>query len=90
MYVLLIMFGYLTIYIVRVVKGPSIWDRLLGLNLISTKILLIIILFASLNNTPYLLDIAIVYALLGFIGLIFIALFLLDRLRREETDGNRG
>ena len=90
MYVLLAMFGYLTVYIARVIKGPSIWDRLLGLNLISTKILVMIILFASLNNTSFLLDIAIVYALLGFIGLVFIARFLLDRIRREESNGNRG
>ena len=80
MVVLFVMFGYLAVYIVRVVKGPSIWDRMLGLSLIATKIMLMIILFASLTGTSFLLDIAIVYTLLGFIGLIFIARFLLDRL----------
>jgi len=81
MYVFLIMSVCLAIYIVRVAKGPSIWDRLLGLSLISTKIMLIIVLLASLSNMSFLLDIAIVYALLGFISLVFIALFLLDRLK---------
>jgi len=71
---------FMTVYLVRVVRGPSIWDRLLALNLISTKLLLIIILFASSQDTAYLLDLAIIYALLGFIGTIFIALFISERV----------
>ena len=81
MYLLWIMFVFLSLYIVRIVKGPSIWDRLLGLNLMSTKIVIIIIIFASLNETAYLLDFAIVYALLGFIGIFFTARFLLGRTK---------
>ncbi|MCL2592479.1 MAG: monovalent cation/H+ antiporter complex subunit F [Defluviitaleaceae bacterium] len=74
--VLWAMIIFLACYIVRVVKGPTIWDRLLGMNLISAKIIMIIIIFASMNNTGYLLDFAIIYSLFGFIGTIFIALFL--------------
>ena len=79
MYVLWIMSVYLLLYFVRAVRGPSIWDRLLGMNLISTKIIIIIIFFASVHETAYLLDFAIIYSLFGFIGVIFIALFLLER-----------
>ena len=81
MYLLWIMFAFLSLYVVRIVKGPSIWDRLLGLNLISTKIVIIIIIFASLYETAYLLDFAIVYALLGFLGTIFTARFVLGRIK---------
>ena len=85
MYIILsIMLIYLVLYMIRVVKGPSIWDRLLGLSLISTKVLIIVILFASHRDTAYLLDIAIVCALLGFIGIVFTALFMLDRLKGEK------
>jgi len=63
------------------VRGPSIWDRLLGMNLVSTKIVIIIIIYASINETAYLLDFAITYALLGFIGIILTARFLLGRVR---------
>jgi len=75
------MLAYLSLYFVRIVKGPSIWDRLLGMNLVSTKIIMIIIIFASVHETSYLLDFALVYALFGFIGVIFTALFLLDRAK---------
>ena len=74
-----IMLGLLVPYLVRVVIGPSVWDRLLGLNLILSKTIIIIVLYASLLNTSFLLDFAIIYALSGFIGTIFMALFLSQR-----------
>jgi len=79
MIILWVMFVLLALYLIRVLKGPTIWDRLLGMNLISTKIIVVIIVFASLRGTTFLLDFAIVYALMGFISTIFIALFLSER-----------
>ena len=81
MYILIIMLVCLLLYIIRIIKGPTTWDRLLGMNLVATKIVIIIIAFASLYNLAYLLDFAIVYAIFGFIGTIFIALFLLDKMK---------
>jgi multicomponent Na+:H+ antiporter subunit F len=78
-YYTLILFGLtlLTIGgIIRVIIGPTIWDRLLGLNLISSKIIMSIIVFALIIQRTFLLDIAIVYALLGFIGSVLIARFI--------------
>jgi len=83
-YILWIMLAYLALYFIRVVKGPSIWDRLIGINLISTKIIVIIIVFASINGTSFLLDFAVIYALFGFVGTIFIAQFLLERERKRR------
>ena len=83
MYILWILLFYLFLYLIRVIMGPSIWDRLLGMNLISVKIILIIIVFASINNTAYILDFAIIYTLFGFIGVIFTANFLLERVKER-------
>ena len=80
MYLLWIMLIFLCVYVIRIIKGPSIWDRLLGLNLFSTKIVIVIIAYGSLHETAYLLDFAIAYALLGFIGIIFITRFVLGRI----------
>jgi len=84
------MLGLMVFYIIRAVKGPSIWDRLVALNLISTKIIVIIIAFASMEGLAFLLDFAIIYALSGFIGTIFIALFLSERRlgKRRSTKVN--
>lgn len=79
-----IMLLFLFLYILRAIKGPTIWDRLLAMSVMSTKIIVIIVLYASMNETAYFLDFAIIYALFGFIGIIFIALFLSERSQRKK------
>ena len=76
-YVLWAMLVFFALYLVVAIIGPTGWERLLGMNLAATKIVVLIILFAtqSEGGTSYLLDYAIVYALSGFIGAIFITLF---------------
>jgi len=74
------------LYMVVVVKGPSIWDRLLGINLIAIKVAIIIILFASIYERAFLLDAAIIYTLSGFIGTIFIALFFSKKEKKQNKD----
>ncbi len=73
---LLIISLYIIIVLIRVIRGPSIWDRLLGLNAISAKIIIAIVLLALILDKSYLLDVALVYSLLGFIGTVFIARFI--------------
>lgn len=72
---------FMMLVLLLIWRGPTIWDRLLGMNMISSKLILCIILFAVLTDLPYLIDIAIVYALIGFIGTVFIALFIRQRGR---------
>ena len=67
------------LYLWVIIRGPSVWDRLLGKSLIATKVIVMIIIFASINESAFLLDFAIIYTLSGFIGIIFIALFLAER-----------
>lgn len=70
-------FVFFTLFhLLRIIKGPSVWDRLLGLNLFSLNMILLMILYALYSNINYLLDIAITYALLGFISIVFIARFI--------------
>lgn len=64
------------LFLFLLVKGPSIWDRLLFLNLFFIFMLLTMIVYALMVEIDYLLDIAIVYALLGFIGIVFTARFI--------------
>jgi len=72
---------FMMLMLLLIWRGPTIWDRLLGMNMISSKLILCILLFAILTDLPYLIDIAIVYALIGFIGTVFIALFIRQRGR---------
>ena len=62
--------------LVRIIIGPTIWDRLLSMNLVTTKIVMSIAVLAVLMNRSFLIDVAIVYSLLGFIASILIARFI--------------
>jgi multicomponent Na+:H+ antiporter subunit F len=57
----------------RVVFGPSPEDKMLGLNLSSAQVLAILVLIAVKLDRSVLLDVALVYAVLGFVGILAIA-----------------
>ena len=53
----------------RVVAGPHIIDRIIGVNVIGTKTIAVIVLTGYLfNRVEFFIDIAIVYELINFIG----------------------
>lgn len=90
MYIIWVMLAFSALYLVPIIWGPSIWDRLLGLNLITVKIVAMIIAFAAVHDTAYMLDFAIVYSLFGFIGTIFISVFLCEHRRKRQKKGGEG
>jgi multisubunit Na+/H+ antiporter MnhF subunit len=78
------MLVFLSLYVIRVIKIPNIWDRFLGMSLISTKAVILIIIAASFNEITYILDLAIAGVLLGFICTSFSAHFLMERKKRGK------
>ncbi len=61
----------------RVVKGPTIFDRMLGAGAIGTKTMVLILTIGlTYNRLDMFVDITLAYAVLNFIGIIAIAKFL--------------
>ena len=56
--------------ITRAVMGPTLYDRILAVNMFGTKTVLLISLLGFVMGRPEFLDIAIVYALINFISVI--------------------
>ncbi|HOI42823.1 MAG TPA: monovalent cation/H+ antiporter complex subunit F [Elusimicrobiales bacterium] len=54
----------------RVLTGPSIYDRILAVNVMGTKTVALLALIGFIYERPHFLDIAIVYALINFIATI--------------------
>jgi len=54
----------------RALMGPTAYDRVLALNNFGTKTVLLIALLGFLAGRPDFLDLALVYALINFIGTI--------------------
>ncbi len=61
----------------RVVRGPTIFDRMLGAGAIGTKTMVLILTIGMVyNRFDMFVDITLAYAILNFIGIIAIAKFL--------------
>ncbi len=56
----------------RAVKGPTIYDRVLAVNVIGTKTVVLLAIIGFINERPHFLDLALVYALINFIATIAI------------------
>lgn len=54
----------------RAFWGPSVYDRILAVNMFGTKTVILIGVLGYLTNRPAFLDIALVYALMNFITTI--------------------
>lgn len=56
--------------LIRAFVGPTIHDRILAVNVVGTKTVLMIAVVGFIVGRPEFIDIAIVYALLNYIGII--------------------
>lgn len=63
------------LFLARAWKGPTLFDRVLAVNLFGSCTMLTIALFSMLLDDPSYLDMAILYALLNFISTIAVLRF---------------
>jgi multicomponent Na+:H+ antiporter subunit F len=82
----------MSLAMVRAVLGPTVYDRVLAVNTFGTKTVLLIAVLGFLTERPEFLDLAIVYALINFIGTIAVLKFFeygdLGRTRRVEEEAD--
>ncbi|MDW7669183.1 MAG: monovalent cation/H+ antiporter complex subunit F [Bacillota bacterium] len=69
--------GAMLFSLIRLIIGPTIWDRLLALNLISAKTILLIALYAVYTERPVLLDISLSAGIIGFLTITLFARFII-------------
>ena len=63
----------------RAIRGPTMQDRVLAVNVLGTNTVVILALLAAALDVPSFLDIALVYALLNFLVAVAISKFTVDR-----------
>ncbi len=59
----------------RAALGPTVFDRILAVNMFGTKTVLLISVFGFLTRRPDFLDLALLYALMNFIGVVAVLRF---------------
>jgi len=63
----------------RALVGPSVYDRVLAVNMFGTKTVLLLSVVAFLYARPDFLDLALAYALINFIGVLAVLHFFENR-----------
>ena len=61
--------------LIRALLGPTIFDRILAINSFGTKTVLLIAAYGFLTGRPDFMDIALVYALINYIGTVAVLKF---------------
>ncbi len=61
--------------LVRAGVGPTVFDRILAVNTFGTLTVILICVYNFLSNRPEFLDIALIYALINFIGTMAVVKF---------------
>lgn len=71
-YVGVLIFLALMIFLclIRAVKGPSVADRIVAVNMMGTMVMVIIAILALMLKEGYLVDICLIYAMISFLAVI--------------------
>lgn len=83
-------FGILVVMglaLLRACLGPTVYDRVLAVNMFGTKTVLLIAVYGFLTDRPDFLDIALAYALINFIGVIAVLKFV-ERTSQTTPKGD--
>jgi len=73
--IFLVLLSFVGLY--RAYKGPTAADRIVAINVISTKVTVVIVLIALWIKQGSYVNVALIYAMIGFITTIGVAKYLL-------------
>jgi multicomponent Na+:H+ antiporter subunit F len=72
--------------LVRALLGPTVYDRVLSVNMFGTKTVLLLSVMAFLGGRPDFLDLALAYALINFVGVLAVLEFFKSRAARRAVE----
>lgn len=55
---------------IRIVRGPKVVDRIMGVNMMGTVTICMLAIIAVLKQESYLIDICIIYAVISFLAVV--------------------
>ena len=73
----------------RAVRGPSVADRIVAINMTGTITIALIIFLALMLQEGYLIDIAIIYAMLSFLSVVLLCRIYIGSYRAKTEKGGK-
>ena len=71
---------------IRLARGPSLPDRVVALDMMTVTIVAFCGLYGIFTAVPAFLDVAVIVALIGFLGTVALARYVERRITRNEDD----
>ena len=72
--------------LIRAIRGPTVYDRVLAVNMFGTKTALLLSVVAFLYGRPDFLDLALTYALINFVGVLAVLEFFQKRSQQRDYE----
>ena len=72
--------------LLRAIRGPRIADRVVGINMIGTIIIMMIAILSLMLEEGYLVDIAIIYAMLSFLAVVVLVKIYIGIYRSQKIE----
>jgi len=72
--------------LLRAIRGPRIADRVVGINMIGTIIIMMIAILSLMLEEGYLVDIAIIYAMLSFLAVVVLVKIYIGVYRAQKSE----
>ena len=77
--------------LLRAIRGPRVADRVVGINMIGTIAIVMVAVLAIMLREGYLVDVAIIYAMLSFLAVvvlvkIYVGVYRAQRARSEVSE----
>lgn len=76
----------MSLALTRALLGPTVYDRVLAVNMLGTKTVLLLSTVAFLYGRTDFLDLALAYALINFIGVLAVLEFFQKARKAEEGE----
>lgn len=81
---------FMFICLFRAVKGPSTADRVISINMIGGIVIMLIVLLSLMMNEGFLVDMAVIYALLSFLAVvILVRVYIVVNARKAKGEDER-
>ena len=82
-FVMVVMAIILILALIRAIIGPRFTDRIVAINMIGTEVIIIICVLAYLIGEQYLVDVALVYAMISFLAVVVMVNLYLTAYREK-------
>ena len=74
----------------RAILGPRFTDRLIAVNLMGTKVIILICVVAMYIGEQYVVDVALIYALISFLAVVVLSDVYKTAYNREKVSDKEG